>query len=58
MNKDHLLHGDNDIDSETEKEEVVEGLGHQEVGLPPFGISKADLDSNYLTLSGPSPLEV
>ena len=27
MNKDHLLHGDNDIDSETEKEEVVEGLG-------------------------------
>ena len=59
MIEGRLLHSDDDIGSdEAEEEEVADGLGHQEEGLLPFGISKADLDANYLSLGSPSPVEV
>ena len=58
MIEGRLLHSDDDIGSDEAEEEVAEGLGHQEEGLLPFGISKADLDANYLSLGSPSPVEV
>ena len=60
MIEGRLLHSDDDIGSDEaeEEEEVADGLGHQEEGLLPFGISKADLDANYLSLGSPSPVEV